>query len=141
MLFARVGELSRTTGVPVPTIKFHLREGLLPARESTSPNQARHGERHVRGRHLIRAFAAVGGLPLAAVGKVVEAVEDLDRPVRELLGAAPRTVDLVPAATVGPRSGPETADRAASAPEAPAPQAPGSVPGETAQRKSDESPG
>lgn len=26
----RIGELSRRTGVPVPTIKYYVREGLLP---------------------------------------------------------------------------------------------------------------
>ena len=36
----RMAELSRRTGVPVPTIKYYLREGLLPPGERTSPNQA-----------------------------------------------------------------------------------------------------
>jgi DNA-binding transcriptional MerR regulator len=36
----RIGELSKVTGVPVPTIKYYLREGLLPAGELSSPNQA-----------------------------------------------------------------------------------------------------
>lgn len=90
----RMGELSRTTGIPVPTIKFYLREGLLPAGELTSPNQAHYEDRHVRRLHLIRALTEVGGLPLAAVGKVVEAVEDHEGPVHELLGAAARTIDL-----------------------------------------------
>jgi DNA-binding transcriptional MerR regulator len=88
-----MGELSRATGTPVPTIKYYLREGLLPAGELTSPNQAHYGEEHVRRLHLIRALTDVGGLSLAAVGKVVEAVEDRERPVHELLGAAARTVN------------------------------------------------
>lgn len=87
-----MGELSRTTGVPVPTIKFYLREGLLPAGELTSPNQARYGEQHVRRLHLIRALTDVGGLPLASVGKVVEALADRDRPLHDLLGDAADTV-------------------------------------------------
>ncbi|MFG2874904.1 MerR family transcriptional regulator [Streptomyces sp. NPDC048337] len=89
-----MGELSRTTGVPVPTIKFYLREGLLPAGELTSPNQARYGEEHARRLQLIRALTEVGGLPLASVAKVVEAVEDRGQPVHKLLGAAAGT--LVP---------------------------------------------
>ncbi|MER5871888.1 MerR family transcriptional regulator [Streptomyces sp. NPDC002044] len=100
--------MSRTSGVPVPTIKFYLREGLLPAGELSSPNQAHYGERHVRRLNLIRALTDVGGLPLASVGKVVEAVEDLDRPVHKLLGAAARTVDPAPA----PEPGRESGDRA-----------------------------
>lgn len=101
----RIGELSRTAGVPVPTIKFYLREGLLPAGELSSPNQAHYGERHVRRLNLIRALTDVGGLPLASVGKVVEAVEDLDRPVHALLGAAARTVVPTPEPEPGSASG------------------------------------
>ncbi|WP_346281659.1 MerR family DNA-binding transcriptional regulator, partial [Pseudonocardia sp.] len=33
----RMAELSARTGVPIPTIKFYLREGLLPPGERTSP--------------------------------------------------------------------------------------------------------
>ena len=44
----RIAELSRQSGVPVPTIKYYLREGLLPAGELTSPNQASYGETHLR---------------------------------------------------------------------------------------------
>ena len=40
----RIGELSRATEVPVPTIKYYLREGLLPHGELSSPNQASYGE-------------------------------------------------------------------------------------------------
>ncbi|MFC9292688.1 MerR family transcriptional regulator [Streptomyces sp. NPDC057011] len=103
-----MGELSRATGVPVPTIKFYLREGLLPAGELTSPNQARYGEEHARRLHLIRALTDVGGLPLASVAKVVEAVEDRGRPVHKLLGAAADT--LVP--TYEPEPDPATGERA-----------------------------
>ena len=44
----RIAELSQKTGVPVPTIKYYLREGLLPAGELTSPNQAHYDDRHVQ---------------------------------------------------------------------------------------------
>ncbi|MFE7600827.1 MerR family transcriptional regulator [Streptomyces sp. NPDC057494] len=84
----RIGELSRTTGVSVPTIKFYVREGLLPAGELTSPNQASYGEAHVRRLRLIRALLDVGGLSVAAVREVIVAVDDSDRPLHKVLGAA-----------------------------------------------------
>ncbi|WP_426363023.1 MerR family transcriptional regulator [Streptomyces sp. E-08] len=84
----RIGELSRTTGVSVPTIKFYVREGLLPAGELTSPNQASYGETHVRRLRLIRALLDVGGLSVAAVREVIVAVDDSDRPLHKVLGAA-----------------------------------------------------
>ena len=44
----RIAELSRRSGVSVPTIKYYLREGLLAAGERTGPNQARYDEAHLR---------------------------------------------------------------------------------------------
>ncbi|MEU3605047.1 MerR family transcriptional regulator [Streptomyces sp. NPDC035033] len=84
----RIGELSRRTGVSVPTIKFYVREGLLPAGRLTSPNQAAYEETHVRRLRLIRALIDVGGMSVAAVREVIAAVDDPDRPVHELLGEA-----------------------------------------------------
>ncbi|MFE9255849.1 MerR family transcriptional regulator [Streptomyces sp. NPDC006879] len=99
----RIGELSRTTGVPVPTIKFYVREGLLPAGELTSPNQARYGDAHLRRLRLIRALLEVGGLSLGSIRKVLEVVEDTGRPVHEMLGTTARTLDhLYPDAVEDP---------------------------------------
>ncbi|GAB7043564.1 MULTISPECIES: MerR family transcriptional regulator [Catenuloplanes] len=72
----RVAELSRTTGVSVPTIKYYLREGLLPAGELTSPNQASYDERHVRRLRLVRALLEVGRLPLATIREVLRDLDD-----------------------------------------------------------------
>jgi DNA-binding transcriptional MerR regulator len=82
----RIGELSRVTGVPVPTIKYYIREGLLPAGEPTGRNQARYEELHERRLTLVRALVDVGGLSVAATRRVLE---QLDRPgitLREALG-------------------------------------------------------
>lgn len=84
----RIGELSRRSGVPVPTIKYYVREGLLPAGELTSPNQARYDDGHERRLRLIRALLDVGGLSLAAIAEVLEAVDDPEQPVLKVLGAA-----------------------------------------------------
>ncbi|MFF9344216.1 MULTISPECIES: MerR family transcriptional regulator [unclassified Streptomyces] len=90
----RIGELSRRTGVSVPTIKFYVREGLLPAGRLTSPNQAAYEETHVRRLRLIRALMDVGGLSVAAVREVIAAVEDPGKPIHGLLGEA--AVRMVP---------------------------------------------
>ncbi|MQS37059.1 MerR family transcriptional regulator [Streptomyces katsurahamanus] len=84
----RIGELSRRTGVPVPTIKYYVREGLLPAGLLTSPNQATYGEAHERRLRLIRALLDVGGLKVAAIGEVLAAVDDPDKSVHKVLGVA-----------------------------------------------------
>ncbi|MEV0118811.1 MerR family transcriptional regulator [Streptomyces sp. NPDC050844] len=84
----RIGELSRRTGVPVPTIKYYVREGLLPQGELSSPNQAHYGEAHERRLRLIRALLDVGGLKVAAIAEVLGAVDDPERPLHKVLGAA-----------------------------------------------------
>ncbi|MER7395691.1 MerR family transcriptional regulator [Streptomyces sp. NPDC000151] len=96
----RIGELSRRTGVAVPTIKYYVREGLLPAGSLTSPNQADYGEAHERRLRLIRGLLDVGGLSVSAVREVLAAVEDADRPVHKVLGAAQKS--LTPPQGAGP---------------------------------------
>jgi DNA-binding transcriptional MerR regulator len=55
----RISDLSRESGVPIPTLKFYLREGLLPAGARTAPNQATYGAIHLRRLYLIRAVRRV----------------------------------------------------------------------------------
>ena len=82
----RVSELSRSSGVPVATIKYYLREGLLHRGETTSPNQARYDGSHLRRLRLIRALVEVGGLPIAVVKDVLGAVDDPDAGLHKVLG-------------------------------------------------------
>ncbi|MFB8023323.1 MerR family transcriptional regulator [Streptomyces rubiginosohelvolus] len=98
----RIGELSRRSGVPVPTIKYYLREGLLAAGELTSPNQAHYGPGHERRLRLIRALLDVGGLPLAAIGEVLRAMDDPGQPVHQVLGAAADRVTPTGGEAAGP---------------------------------------
>ncbi|WP_370946651.1 MerR family transcriptional regulator [Amycolatopsis sp. cg5] len=72
----RMAELSSVSGIPVATIKYYLREGLLQPGERTSPNQARYGEAHVRRLKLVRALIDVGGLSIAAVQETLGAIDD-----------------------------------------------------------------
>ncbi|MGW6706922.1 MerR family transcriptional regulator [Streptomyces sp. NPDC054956] len=83
----RIGELSARTGVPVPTIKYYVREGLLPPGLLSSPNQARYDEAHERRLRLIRGLLEVGKLPLAAIGEVLRAIDDKERSVHKMLAS------------------------------------------------------
>jgi DNA-binding transcriptional MerR regulator len=82
----RVAELSRGSGVPVPTIKYYLREGLLPSGERTSPNQVQYGDEHLRRLRLIRALTDVGGLSIGQVRDVLTAVDSPDDNLHKVLG-------------------------------------------------------
>jgi DNA-binding transcriptional MerR regulator len=83
-----MAELSRATGVPVPTVKYYLREGLLPTGIPVGPNQAEYQDTHVRRLRLIRVLREVGDLGVAQVGKILEAIEAKDLSLPEVLGRA-----------------------------------------------------
>ncbi|MEU0789641.1 MerR family transcriptional regulator [Amycolatopsis sp. NPDC005961] len=91
----RMAELSAGSGVPVATVKYYLREGLLPPGERTSPNQARYSPDHVQRLRLIRALTEVGGLPLASVGAVLAAI-DGDATPHETMGVVQQELAGVP---------------------------------------------
>jgi DNA-binding transcriptional MerR regulator len=86
-----MAELSAASGVPVATVKYYLREGLLQPGERTSPNQARYSEGHVQRLKLIRALLDVGGLSVATVGEVLSAV-DSGAPTHNVLGLAQKVL-------------------------------------------------
>jgi len=84
----RIAELSARTGVPVPTIKYYLREGVLPAGELSSPNQAHYGERHVERLRMVRALVDIGRLPIATIKSVLEYLEQPNPNLHYALGIA-----------------------------------------------------
>ncbi len=96
----RMAELSAESGVPVATVKYYLREGLLFPGERTSPNQARYSAAHVQRLRLVKALTEVGGLPLASVGAVLAAIDGDATPhetmgvvQQELAGTPPKVSD------------------------------------------------
>jgi DNA-binding transcriptional MerR regulator len=74
----RISGLSAATGVPVATIKYYLREGLLHPGERTGATQALYDESHVARLRLVRALLTVGGLSVAAVRDVLASLENDD---------------------------------------------------------------
>jgi DNA-binding transcriptional MerR regulator len=88
----RIAELSRVCGVPVPTIKYYMRENLLPPGELTSPNQASYGDLHVRRLRLIRALVDLAGVPVAQVKEVLEGLDSDTMSLRDQIGRAHRAI-------------------------------------------------
>ncbi|MEV5597685.1 MerR family transcriptional regulator [Streptomyces sp. NPDC052496] len=84
----RLAELSERSGVPTATIKYYLREKLLPPGERVTATTAEYGDAHLRRLRLVRALVQVGKMPVATAREVLAAVEDesLDHHMR--LGAA-----------------------------------------------------
>ncbi len=84
----RISELSRASGVPIPTIKYYVREGVLPGGQPTARNQAAYDESHLHRLRLVRALVDVGGLCIAAVRAVLDAIGDESLSTHKMLGVA-----------------------------------------------------
>jgi DNA-binding transcriptional MerR regulator len=88
----RIAELSRLSGVPVGTIKYYVREGLVSPGELTSPNQAQYDDRHLRRLKLIRALVEVGELSIAETRDVLGSIDSPGKTLHETLGKAQQAV-------------------------------------------------
>lgn len=84
----KMSGLSERTGVPVATLKYYLREGLLHSGRVTSRTQAEYDESHVERVRLIRALTEVGGLSLATVGRVLAVIAHPEPDRLNVLAAA-----------------------------------------------------
>lgn len=89
----RISDLSRDSGTSIPTIKFYLREGILPVGERTAPNQATYDSSHLRRLRLIRVLTEVGGMSIAAVRAVLDALGDEGMSRSRMLGVAHRALE------------------------------------------------
>ncbi len=88
----RISELSRRSGVSIPTIKYYLREGLLPAGTPTGSTQAEYDDGHLRRLHFIRVMVDVGRLSISALREVTDALADEHLPTHDVLGVAHRAL-------------------------------------------------
>jgi DNA-binding transcriptional MerR regulator len=70
-----MSELSRRADASIPTIKYYLRQGLLPSGVPTARNQADYGDEHVDRLLLIRTLTGLGRLSIATVRTVLEALD------------------------------------------------------------------
>ncbi|WP_405622889.1 MerR family transcriptional regulator [Streptomyces sp. NBC_00076] len=96
----RISELSRRSGVPVATIKYYRREGLLPEGRALNPTTVEYGEEHIQRLRLIRSLIQLGGLSVARTRDVLDAV---DRPLDafETLGVVHHALPVPSAETNG----------------------------------------
>lgn len=84
----RLAELSRRSGVPTATIKYYLREGLVPPGHRVTATQAEYDDSHVRRLRLVRALVQVGRVPIASAREVLTALEDDSLDHNSRLGTA-----------------------------------------------------
>jgi DNA-binding transcriptional MerR regulator len=84
----RISQLASDTGIPVATVKYYLREGLLHDGVLTSPTQATYDASHVQRLRLIRALIGGAGLSVAAARDLLSGVDAPPDSGHDLLGIA-----------------------------------------------------
>ncbi|MGO1201527.1 MAG: MerR family transcriptional regulator [Dermabacteraceae bacterium] len=84
----RISELSAATDLPIGTIKYYLREGLLPAGHRSSRTTADYDATHMERLRLVRALIETGGLGLAAVRRVLTVIDAPDPQRLDVLATA-----------------------------------------------------
>lgn len=84
----KIAELSRTSGVSITTIKYYLREGLLPPGRAGAPNQADYSPAHLHRLTLIRTLIDVGRLSISSCRAVIAAIDEQKLSLHDTLGVA-----------------------------------------------------
>lgn len=93
----RISALAAAAGLPIATVKYYLREGLLHPGVATSATQATYDESHVRRLQLIRALTGPVGLSVQQARATLALVDD---PGDDLYATLGRAVSALPPAVV-----------------------------------------
>ncbi|MGP8298885.1 MerR family transcriptional regulator [Streptomyces inhibens] len=102
----RLAELSERSGVSTATIKYYLRERLLPPGRRITATQSEYDAEHLRRLRLVRALIQVGRIPVSTAREVLAAVEDDARDQLSRLGTA---IEALPHGPEPDESDPSTA--------------------------------
>jgi DNA-binding transcriptional MerR regulator len=108
----RISALADAAGLPVATVKFYLREGLLHAGVATSATQATYDEGHLRRLRLVRALTGSVGLSVQQARAVLDLV---DHPGDDLYATLGRAVGALPPAAAAPGDAADPFPRARAA--------------------------
>jgi DNA-binding transcriptional MerR regulator len=70
-----VSDLAARSKTPISSIKFYLREGLLPAGDLEADHRAFYGEVHVRRLYLVQVLRDVAGLAIPAIRDICKLLD------------------------------------------------------------------
>lgn len=93
----QISELALQADVTVSTIKYYLREGLLPAGTSRGVTRSDYDEAHLTRLRLIRALVEIAGLPLAQVKRILALIDEPREDLFDTLGQALSALPPYPA--------------------------------------------
>jgi DNA-binding transcriptional MerR regulator len=99
-----VSELAERADVPLATVKYYLREGLLPTGETTGPRRAEYAETHLRRLRVLRLLREVGGVPVTSLRQVAEALDDESLPVHDVMTLVADVITAGPTIAADPAS-------------------------------------
>ena len=71
----KISELSERSGLSIATVKYYIRERLVPPGERAARNQAAYSEAHLERLKIVRALLEDAGLSVREIGRVVGAME------------------------------------------------------------------
>jgi DNA-binding transcriptional MerR regulator len=84
----RISDLAREADVPLATIKFYLREGLLHDGRLTSKTQAQYDESHIKRLRVVRFLTEFEHLTISATKELVASLDDAPKSIEDLLEIA-----------------------------------------------------
>ncbi|WP_431278033.1 MerR family transcriptional regulator [Leifsonia poae] len=87
-----ISELADRSGTAAATIKFYVREGLLPVGERVGGNRTEYTDEHEHRLRLIRAMLEVGRLSIGSIRQVLDALDRPDAPIAETFEVAQRAL-------------------------------------------------
>ncbi len=70
-----ISELSKLSGIPLSTIKFYIREKMLPKPVKTSKTRARYSQKHLDRLTLIKKIQKEGKIPLNKIKEIIEMID------------------------------------------------------------------
>ncbi len=71
-----ISELSNMSGIPVSTIKFYIRKGLLYKPEKTRGTKAYYNSKHLNRLKLIKKIQQEGSMPLDKILEVISMIDE-----------------------------------------------------------------
>lgn len=83
-----ISELVEASKVPLATIKYYIREGMLPPGDSEGSRRASYNDGHLERLRLIRALLTVADLPLARIKAVLSLLDRRDADTSTVLREA-----------------------------------------------------
>jgi DNA-binding transcriptional MerR regulator len=99
-----VSELAERADVPLATVKYYLREGLLPTGETVGPRRAEYDDDHLRRLRVLRLLREVGGVPVTSLRQVVDALDDETLPVHDVMTLVADVITAGPTIDATPES-------------------------------------